>query len=985
MRRLPVLVALATLLGGWTHGKPPYAQNNLVGFYSTDFPEMNILTSGALSGSGSWPGTLDANNYPNNGILSGNINVSGIQFPPTYASTNWILDWTGECGATSGSPGFQLAPTGTASPRITVISGSSFVSGSTASALNTYGTNGSVTFSLAANALNSANQATFRFQVATYSSCANARLYRSTDATAINATACKTNYQCATPEFVAAVQALHLGWLRTMNFEQSVANSNLTSTTYAPPPGAISYFSNYWSPAAWAGTISCSCSAGTDSYSATLAGATLVDGLTIQGNIASANTGTAPTLTLNSGTAVPITQLTATPVNAPGTPTAGTITAAGTSGTNGTYDNVSLTGGTGAGAVAGSIVVSGGGVTSVTLNVAGWSYVVNDILTASIPGLSGFQFKVTAVNAAASITAVNGTFTYNALLNQFNYQSNGIQAGAPLAAVAGIVSQVNGPGLWYNFPCRLVETLDVNGKIPAVAITSTLTTYLNSNLKFGASLCDELWNFAYSTSNWYAAQGLALGFPIGNEESILSFYGLRTAQIWTDALTVAPSATFYGISESRFSANTTGAPFDLPYRWEGQDLVNNLAYPSVATITIASPAVVTTATNYGWNNNWPVVFSTTGALPTGLVAGTTYYIVNGNYSGGALNGTVFNVAATPGGTPINTSGSQSGTQTITYTNTLYASAINANYSVKPNRPIDIAATGGNGHAIISPAAYASGNQCGGSGSITGVGSTFAGLSGAADNFAAGDTTDAFAFFVSDLTTLGAGTNTLPYWTANYLPNWETSAVTLSASVGKTVNVVYYEGAPTQCQPPTVAQCTAMTGGGGPAANPLYYCGNVWVSGYSVSDSLTTTITGLTGFTYQISTVASGGTPLTGTITNPGSGGTNGTYTAQALNYVTSGSGTNLTATVVVSGGAVTSVSMNSALIAATLIAWKQSSSYQTYTTSYLNTLINASYPHTLGAANYLLSAALPNDWMLYPNNIFATPYTSYNAFAGYIP
>jgi hypothetical protein len=177
----------------------------------------------------------------------------------------------------------------------------------------------------------------------------------------------------------------------------------------------------------------------------------------------------------------------------------------------------------------------------------------------------------------------------------------------------------------------------------------------------------------------------------------------------------------------------------------------------------------------------------------------------------------------------------------------------------------------------------------------------------------------------------------------------------------------------------------MTGGGGPAANPLYYCGNVWVSGYSVSDSLTTTITGLTGFTYQISTVASGGTPLTGTITNPGSGGTNGTYTAQALNYVTSGSGTNLTATVVVSGGAVTSVSMNSALIAATLIAWKQSSSYQTYTTSYLNTLINASYPHTLGAANYLLSAALPNDWMLYPNNIFATPYTSYNAFAGYIP
>jgi hypothetical protein len=55
-------------------------------------------------------------------------------------------------------------------------------------------------------------------------------------------------------------------------------------------------------------------------------------------------------------------------------------------------------------------------------------------------------------------------------------------------------------------------------------------------------------------------------------------------------------------------------------------------------------------------NGMAVRFSTTGALPTGLTAGTTYYVVN------AGAGT-FQVAATVGGSAIVTSGTQSGTHT----------------------------------------------------------------------------------------------------------------------------------------------------------------------------------------------------------------------------------------------------------------------------------------------------------------------------------
>ena len=75
-----------------------------------------------------------------------------------------------------------------------------------------------------------------------------------------------------------------------------------------------------------------------------------------------------------------------------------------------------------------------------------------------------------------------------------------------------------------------------------------------------------------------------------------------------------------------------------------------------ATITIASPAVVTNL-NHGLLNGNPVVFTTSGALPTGLTAGATYYVINRTTD-------TFQVSATVGGTAINTSGTQSGTHIL---------------------------------------------------------------------------------------------------------------------------------------------------------------------------------------------------------------------------------------------------------------------------------------------------------------------------------
>jgi len=73
------------------------------------------------------------------------------------------------------------------------------------------------------------------------------------------------------------------------------------------------------------------------------------------------------------------------------------------------------------------------------------------------------------------------------------------------------------------------------------------------------------------------------------------------------------------------------------------------------SITIASPAVVTSSISL--INNTAIVLETDGSLPTGLEVGTVYYVVNST-------GTTFNLAATPGGTPIITSGVQSGSHRI---------------------------------------------------------------------------------------------------------------------------------------------------------------------------------------------------------------------------------------------------------------------------------------------------------------------------------
>lgn len=98
------------------------------------------------------------------------------------------------------------------------------------------------------------------------------------------------------------------------------------------------------------------------------------------------------------------------------------------------------------------------------------------------------------------------------------------------------------------------------------------------------------------------------------------------------------------IVDKKFDANTNNITV-VPKR------------PSTVTISLASPGVVSLV-GHGQAANDPVSFETTGALLTGLSPDTQYYVKT------VLTADTFTVSATPGGTAINTSGTQSGVHTM---------------------------------------------------------------------------------------------------------------------------------------------------------------------------------------------------------------------------------------------------------------------------------------------------------------------------------
>ena len=105
-------------------------------------------------------------------------------------------------------------------------------------------------------------------------------------------------------------------------------------------------------------------------------------------------------------------------------------------------------------------------------------------------------------------------------------------------------------------------------------------------------------------------------------------------------------------NQMNYGQNLLYGPRGSPlYYWDANTGYQNTAF----TVTIASPAVLTLA--YSLANGTAITLTTTGYLPTGLVPGTVYYVINSS-------GFICNLSATYGGGAITTTGTQAGTHSV---------------------------------------------------------------------------------------------------------------------------------------------------------------------------------------------------------------------------------------------------------------------------------------------------------------------------------
>lgn len=397
--------------------------------------------------------------------------------------------------------------------------------------------------------------------------------------------------------------------------------------------------------------------------------------------------------------------------------------------------------------------------------------------------------SATGLNTAAALDigqiAANqrGTVTYSAILGKWLFQAEALPHQIPLAIIFALCNKLS-MDCWL--PMSLMYTDTAWQTIAAAAKSG-----LNPGLRFWPEVSNECWNGNFPGTILADSIGGALGFAVANSERHMSYYALRTRQVFAAIATTWAAAPARPSSElKRVNAfQAFGDPNQNEiYRFLGRNLFSQRSV--VGAVTIASPTVVTLTSQSVANNNIVKFTATTGALPTGLLLNTDYYVVNHNTATGTGN-----LSATQGGAAINTSGSQSGTHTVFYTNVPYQSRIGVDYNVAPNRPIDFVeilayATYYNG---VIPQAF--------DGNYT---APMTELKAWADDYASGNATlmtGALNSLDSDLRGTTTG-ETLGGLNTNIYPAWNALAVTYSKQVAN------YEGA-LQIIAPSTGQLTAL--------------------------------------------------------------------------------------------------------------------------------------------------------------------------------
>lgn len=259
-------------------------------------------------------------------------------------------------------------------------------------------------------------------------------------------------------------------------------------------------------------------------------------------------------------------------------------------------------------------------------------------------------------NAAAAVTRNIGFFEYDKVANSITWKGYVTLSGTTIAGAKIIRA------LRADVDTHSSGTVSTSGS--STTITGSSTLFQADRVAVGARI-----GFGTSdptlVSTWYeitainsdtditisAPVTLSGGTPYVIEE-IRILMGVTNATLYNGGLHIIK-----GLNYGTFQLGGTIIPEATTIDNIRASYLCKDKLSSTFTVTIAAPGVIT-LTTHGYIAGDIVAFTTTGALPTGFVANTNYFV-----TATSLTANTFTVSATLGGAAITTTGSQSGTHT----------------------------------------------------------------------------------------------------------------------------------------------------------------------------------------------------------------------------------------------------------------------------------------------------------------------------------
>lgn len=192
--------------------------------------------------------------------------------------------------------------------------------------------------------------------------------------------------------------------------------------------------------------------------------------------------------------------------------------------------------------------------------------VIANANTVTNPTLNGIPILSAISVAAPSVGGIStglATFTYDALLNVYLYNSNGFPSSVPIEAQVHLANRLR-KHLWTNLPPWADDNYARNW-------ATVVRDNLSNVLLFKPEYSNEVFNFAFPQTFWAIERGKALGFPNSNNRPYHGWYGLRARQVMGNIIPSVFAGQMSRVSRV-MTYSTTNDTNIVPYRLKGSDL-----------------------------------------------------------------------------------------------------------------------------------------------------------------------------------------------------------------------------------------------------------------------------------------------------------------------------------------------------------------------------------------------------------------------------